>query len=256
MKLKGRVALITGSTSGGMGRSTAFTLAKNGADIVLNYGTNRRDAEADKAGKMVEKAIQDLGRRVILVKTDTKKADEVSAMVKRAVNEFGKIDILVNNAGGGWEPKDITEIPPEQFREVIEAEIDGVFHCIRECLPIMRKNRWGRIINLGIIGAGYWAAEDFGPAEYAIGKGGRALLTRHLALKERKYNITVNLINPGPGHTAHIGTIEKALSFAGRCEEWKSRKQVTPQDIAEAILFLCTEQARFITGSHITFSIE
>lgn len=254
MILKGRVALITGSTSGGMGRSTAFTLAKNGADIVLNYGTNRRDAEADKASKAVEKAIRDLGRRVILVKADTKKADEASAMIKKAVNEFGKIDILVNNAGFGvWAQKDITEIPPEQFREGIEAEIHGAFHCIRECLPIMRKNRWGRIILLGIIGAGYWAG---GPLEWAIGKGGRALLTRHLALKERKYNITVNLINPGPGHTAHIPTIEKALSFADRCEEWKSRKQVTPQDIAEAILFLCTEQARFITGSHITFSIE
>ena len=256
MILKGRVAIITGSTSGGMGRSTAFTLAKNGADIVLNYGTNRRNTEADEAAKMIEKAIQDLGRRVILVKADTKKADEVTAMVKKAINEFGKIDILINNAGRGWNPKDITETPPGQFREVIEAEIDGAFNCIRECLPIMRKNHWGRIISLGIIGAGYWAADDFGPVEYAIGKAGRALLTRHLALKERKYNITVNLINPGPGHTAHIGTIEKALSFTKQCGEWKSRKQATPQDIAEAILFLCTEQARFITGSHITFSIE
>lgn len=256
MILKGRVALITGSTSGGMGRSTAFTLAKNGAEIVLNYGTNRKDAEADKSAKAVEKTIKDLGRQVLLVKADTKNTDEVSAMVKKVVNKFGKIDILVNNAGGGWQPKDITEISSKQFREVIEAEIGGAFNCIHECLPIMRKNRWGRIITLGIIGAGYWAAEDFGPVEYAIGKGARALLTRHLALKERKYNITVNLINPGPGHTAHIETIEKALSLADRSEEWKSRKQATPQDIAEAILFLCTEQARFVTGSHITFSIE
>jgi 3-oxoacyl-[acyl-carrier protein] reductase len=253
MELEGRVALITGSTGGGMGRSTAFTLAKNGADIVLNYGTNRIGAEADEASKEVEKAIQDLGRRVTLVKADTRRADEVSAMVKKAVEEFGKIDILVNNAGGGWEPKDITKIPPEQFHRVVEAEIYGAFYCIRECLPIMRKNHWGRIINLGMSDAGYWAGS---PVEYALGKAGRALLTRHLAHEERKYNITVNLINPGPGHTAHIDTVEKALSLADRSEEWKSRKQATPQDIAEAILFLCTEQARFITGSHITFSVE
>jgi 3-oxoacyl-[acyl-carrier protein] reductase len=177
-------------------------------------------------------------------------------MVKQALDRFGKIDILLNNAGGGWNPKDITETPIEQFREVIEAEINGAFNCIRECLPIMRKNRWGRIINLGAFDAGSWAAEDGGPVEYALGKSGRAILTRHLAFKERKYNITINLINPGPGHTPAFGTIDKALLFANRSEEWKSRKQATPQDIAEAILFLCTEQARFITGSHITFSIE
>lgn len=256
MILNGRVALVTGSTSGGMGRSTAFTLARNGADIVLNYGTNRRDDAADKAAKMVKKAIQDMGRRVVLTKADTRKSGEVSSMVKQAVSQLGKVDILVNNAGGEWEPEDITEIAPERFRKVIDAEINGAFHCIRECLPIMRKNGWGRIINLGIIGSGYWAAEEFGPPEYAIGKGGRALMTRHLALKERKYNITVNLVNPGPGHTAHIDTIGKALSFVDRSEEWISRKQATPQDIAEAILFLCSEEARFITGSSITFSIE
>lgn len=255
MILKGRVALITGSTSGGAGRSTAFTLAKNGCDIVLNYGTNRRDAAADKNAKPVEKAIQDMKRRVLLVKADTTKAEDVSAMVQKAVDHFGKIDILVNNAGGQWNPRDITEIPPEQFQKVIEAEINGVFYCIRECLPYMRKHRWGRIITIGVYGAGHWAAETFGPVEYAIGKGGRVLLTRHLALKERKYNITVNLINPGPGHTAHID-MEKALSFADHSDEWTSRTQATPQDIAEAVLFLCTEKARFITGSHITFSVE
>jgi len=254
MSLEGRVALVTGSTSGGMGRSTAFVLAKNGADIVLNYGTNRRDAEADKASRSVEKAIRDLGRKVILVKADTKSADEVLAMVKEAVIELGKVDILVNNAGyGQWKPGDIADVPPTGFREGVEADIGGALNCIRECLPIMRRHRWGRIISIGMFEAGHWAGS---PIEWAIGKAGRAILTRHLAIQERKNNITVNLINPGPGHTEHLETIERSLSFADRSEEWVNRKRVTPQDIAEAVLFLCTEQARFITGSHITFSIE
>ena len=145
---------------------------------------------------------------------------------------------------------------PGQFKEVLEAEITGAFHCIRECLPIMRKNQWGRIINLGIIDAGYWAADGPSPIEYAIGKAGRVLLTRHLALKEREYNITVNMVNPGPGHTAPFDTIGQALSYSDHSDQWKSRKTATPQDIADAVLFLCTEQARFMTGSHITFSIE
>ena len=250
-----RIALITGSTGGGMGRSIAFTLAKNGCDIILNYGTGKKDAEADNRAKPVAEAIQNMGRRVLLVKADTTDYEEVASMVKKGVDHFGRIDILVNNAGGLWNPQDITEILPEQFQKVIEAEINGAFYCIRECLPVMRENKWGRIITIGVYGAGHWAAEEFGPVEYAIGKGGRALLTKHLALRERKYNITVNLINPGPGHTAHVD-MEAALSFIKHGTHWKSRTKATPQDIAEAVLFLCTEQARFITGSYITFSVE
>jgi 3-oxoacyl-[acyl-carrier protein] reductase len=256
MLLKNRVALITGSTGGGMGRSIAFTLARNGAHVVLNYGTNRRDAEADKSAEEVRSAVENLGVRTLLFKADTRNTDEVSAMVKQAVKELKKIDILVNNAGGAWNPKDITETPPEQFTEVIEAEINGAFNCIRECLPVMRKNRWGRIINIGAFDAGHWAAPGAAPVEYAIGKGARALLTRHLAFRERAHDITVNLINPGPGHTAHLETVEKALSFSERSAEWQKRAEATPQDVAEAVLFLCTEQARFITGSHIGFSIQ
>ena len=120
----------------------------------------------------------------------------------------------------------------------------------------MRGNGWGRIVTLGAQEAGYWAAEHFGPVEYAIGKGGRALLTRHLALKERQYNITVNLINPGPGHTPAFESVAKAEAFAAHGEAWQARSSATPQDIAEAVLFLCSEEARFITGSHINFAIS
>lgn len=254
--LENRVALITGSGGSGMGRSTALTLARHGADIVLNYGTNRRDAAADNAAQTVEAAVRALGQRVLTVKADTKHVDEVDAMVAQAVDVFGGVDILVNNASGLWAPQDITETQPEQFSEVLAAEIEGAFYCIRACLPQMRKKRWGRIINLGAFDAGRWAAEDFGPIDYAIGKAGRALLTRHLALKERAYNITVNLVNPGPGHTAHFESVEQASAFAAHNEAWSTRTKVTPQDVAEAILFLCSDQARFITGSHIAFSLE
>jgi len=254
--LKGKVALVTGSTSGGMGRSTAFTLAKHGAAIVLNYGTNRSDTVADKEAEAVRATIESMGRQVLLIKADTRKPAEVSMMVKKVMERFGRIDILVNNAGGGWNPESLTDTPFEQLQNVIEAEVYGALNCIRECLPVMRANDWGRIVNLGVFGAGHWAAENFGPIEYALGKGARALLTRHLALKERKYNITVNLINPGPGHTAHFESIQEAVSAMEHSQLWGKRKQATPQDIAEAVLFLCSEQARFITGSHIAFSIE
>jgi len=132
-----------------MGRSTAFVLANNGADIVLNFGTFHRDTEADKDAKKVEIVIKDMGRRVVLVKADTKREDEVSTMVEKVLSEFGKIDILINNAGGGWEPRDYTEIPFEHWKEVLSAEIDGAFLTMKHIVPGMRKRKWGRIIHIG-----------------------------------------------------------------------------------------------------------
>jgi len=253
MILSGRVALITGSTGGGIGRSIALTLASNGADITLNYGTHRTDSAAAQA---VQAAVENMGRKAQFIRADTRRAAEVENMVKQVIDTFGKVDILVNNAGGGWDPHDITELSPEQFRSEIAAEIDGAFYCVRACLPNMRRQQWGRIINLGAFGAGHWAAEHGEPLEFAIGKGGRALLTRHLALKERQHNITVNLINPGPGHTPHFESLDDALQHVQHEPVWLERQHATPQDIADAVLFLCTEQARFITGSHINFAIN
>jgi NAD(P)-dependent dehydrogenase (short-subunit alcohol dehydrogenase family) len=174
-------------------------------------------------------------------------------MVHKAQEALGHIDILVNNAGGAWLPGDIVDTDPEAFRDVIEAETFGAFLCTRACLPLMRQQRWGRIISLGAYDAGIWTD---GPLSYAIGKGSRALLTRHLALQERKHNITVNLINPGPGHTFGFESLDVALSYAQHEDTWQERRKATPQDIADAVLFLCREEARFVTGSHIAFSIE
>ena len=251
--LEGRVALVTGSTGGGMGRSIALTLAAHGADIVLNHGTHRCDSEADAAAEAIVQAIYAMGSRARFVKADTRKAGEVEEMVRQAQETFGRIDILVNNAGGAWLPGDITDADPEAFRDVIEAEAFGAFLCTRACLPLMRQQAWGRIVSLGAYDAGIWAD---GPLSYAIGKGSRALMTRHLALQERKHNITVNLVNPGPGHTFAFGSLDVALSYARHEAAWQERQKATPQDIADAVLFLCREEARFITGSHLAFSID
>jgi NAD(P)-dependent dehydrogenase (short-subunit alcohol dehydrogenase family) len=251
--LEGRVALVTGSTGGGMGRSIALTLAAHGADIVLNHGTYHQDDNAQAAAEAVAQAIRDVGCGVLFSKADTRKAGEVEEMVSQARETFGKIDILVNNAGGDWVPGDIVDADPEAFRGVVEAEAFGAFLSTRACLPLMRQHRWGRIISMGAYDAGIWAD---GPLSYAIGKGSRALLTRHLALRERKHNITVNLINPGPGHTFGFETLGDALSYARHDTAWQNRRKATPQDIADAVLYLCREEARFVTGSHLAFSID
>src|SRR5438445_1236722 len=146
--LRGRVALVTGSTGEGMGRSIALTLAREGADVVLNHGTNRRTSATNN--RRLVKAIEGLGTRAIVVRDDTAKGDEVRKMFTRAEQELGPVDILVNNAGGSWDPRqDITKVDDAAWQGVLRAEIDGMFHTIRAALPAMRRRRWGRVVNIG-----------------------------------------------------------------------------------------------------------
>ena len=249
MTCEGKVALITGSTGEGMGRSTAFVLAKNGADIVLNYGTFHKGAEAEKNAKRVERAIKDMGRRVLLVKADTKKEDEVCSMVEKAMNEFGTIDILVNNAGGGWEPRDYTEIPFEHWKEVLAVEIDGAFLTMKHIVPGMRKRQWGRIIHIGLDNARRMQNMASVAPDYCLGKAARAWMTTAFGLQEFRQGITVNCIEPGP--TAQMSFADALKAAKGDYSDWQQRDGSCAHDVAEAIVFLCSEAGRFVSGSTI-----
>ena len=266
MNLKGRAALVTGSTSFGMGRSIALTLAHRGADIVLNYGTNprpdplltqadfgvpiaRSETEAAVAAEAVRRAIEKLGRRVILVKADTKVEADVSAMAEKAEKELGPIDILVNNAGGGWHVRDYTKIPLEDWQEVLAAEINGAFLTMKYVVPGMRKRGWGRIIHVGLAGVMTAQSTAGVAADYCLGKAARAWMTRAFGLQEFKKGITVNCV--APGVTEHLA-FEDALSFAqGESSSWTKREKANAHDVAELVAFLCSEAGRFVSGNVI-----
>ena len=252
MELKGRTALITGSTSSGIGRSKAFRLASEGANIILNYGTYHRtdnalkDAEenADKVANVVER----LGGKALILPAYTRDPDQVKAMVDAGIEKFGAIEILVNNAGGEWLIQDITEIKPDHWRSVLQAEIDGAFYCIKYVLPRMRERMWGRIINISMEDALHWTgylAED-----YALGKATRTWMVRAWAKREIKHGITINAIEPGP--IAHM-TFEEAIDAVKNGGAWRERKKPVAHDIAELIAFLCSQKAKFISGSVFVF---
>jgi 3-oxoacyl-[acyl-carrier protein] reductase len=252
MKLKSRTALITGSTGSGIGRSTAFRLAAEGANIILNYGTFHRSGreleDMKENAKKVAYTVEELGENALIFPADTRDPDQVKAMIEAGIKEFGAIDILVNNAGGEWLEQDITEIEPDHWRSVLQAEIDGAFYCIKYVLPYMHKREWGRIINISMEGALNWAnnlAED-----YALGKAARTWMVRAWAKHEIKYGITINAIEPGP--IEHI-TFEEAIDALKSGETWLTRKKPSPHDVAELIAFLCSEEAKFISGSMIVF---
>ncbi len=242
--LEGHVALVTGSTGRGMGRSTALTLARDGADVVLNYGTNRTTKEAEN--RRLVRAVEELGVRALLVPADTGDGDAVRALFAKVKEELGPVDILVNNHGGLYElTRDFTKVDESFYVNVLRAEIESVFHTTKAALPDMRRKKWGRIVNLGME-----RSEEFTgpPYDYTVGKIARHGLTRILSEVEIPNGITINVV--APGYIPYF-TFEQAMDAVRHGKPWKNRKYGTPQDIAEVVAWLCTEDAGFVNGAII-----
>jgi NAD(P)-dependent dehydrogenase (short-subunit alcohol dehydrogenase family) len=249
MELKGRVALITGSCGEGMGRSTALRLAREGANIVLNYGTHRRGQEIQAYANRIAEAIRGFGGRAIVQQADTANEQQAKAMVEAALKEFGKVDILVNNVGGDWDIRDYTAISFEHWKAVLSAEVDSVFLMMKYIVPGMREHRWGRIVHIGLDSVLQLGNTKGVAPDYCLGKAARAWMTTAFGVQELSKGITVNCIEPGP--TAHM-TFEDALKAAGGDYSiWRQRERVTCHDVAEIIAFLCSEAGRFVSGSTI-----
>src|SRR5205809_3510609 len=238
----GRVAPVAGRPGEGGGRSIALTLAREGADVALNHGTNRRTSPANNR-RLVD-AIERLSVRAIVVRADTAKGDDVRKMFRRAEQEFGPVDILVNNAGGSWHPRqDLAKVQDRAWQGVLRAEIDGMFHTIRTALPGMRRRRWGRVVNIGME-----RSEEFTepPFDYTVGKIARHGLTRILSEVEIGRGITINAV--APGYVPYF-TFHQALEAVRHRGPWASRRHGTPQDVAEVIAFLCLAEGRNVTGA-------
>jgi 3-oxoacyl-[acyl-carrier protein] reductase len=240
MTLEGRAALVTGAGGQGMGRSIALTLARDGADVVLNWHKRGEHVEATAA------AIEAMGRRVLRHQADVTDAAQVDAMFAAATEAFGKVDIAVNSAGGAWKPQEIGEITPEHLRGVLAAEIEATYHLLRASLPSMRVWRWGRFVSIGGHMADDWRfGPPDAPLDYPLGKAARHWMTRTMAPREIAHGITINAVAPGPtrrfSHEDAVGALESMPDTTGN----------TPQHIAEAVAFLCSDAASRITGAVI-----
>jgi NAD(P)-dependent dehydrogenase (short-subunit alcohol dehydrogenase family) len=249
MELEGRTALISGSCGEGMGRSTALRLAREGASIILNYGTHRRGKEVEANASRIAESISILGGRAIVQQADTTDEKQVKAMIAAAVREFGGVDILVNNAGGDWAVCDYTDISFAHWKAVLSAEIDSAFLMMKHVAPGMRERRWGRIINIGLDGAIRLESMKGVAPDYCLGKAARAWMTTAFGLQELSKGITVNCIEPGP--TAHMALEDAFRAASGDYSAWRKRERATCHDVAEIIRFLCSEAGRFISGSTV-----
>ena len=239
-----RVALIAGG-AGLIGRSTAMTLAREGAKIVVNYR-----ASEERVHSLV-RHIQSAGGEAKAMQADVTRQQDVQRLVAETEAAFGGIDILVNCAGGDWTIRDYTEIEPDHWRAVLADEIDSTLLLLKHVVPGMRQRRWGRIIHLGMDRVTRLnSVQDVGP-DYCIGKVARSWMTTAMGPGELGHGITVNCV--APGYTPRLDSLEEAAQHASHGEGWPNRPHPSPQDMAEGITFLCSEAGRFLTGSELTY---
>jgi 3-oxoacyl-[acyl-carrier protein] reductase len=233
--LADKVAIVTGAAQG-IGRAIAETLARHGADIVVADMDPGRAEEAAAA-------VTQLGRRALTVKVNVANWDEVKGMADRVVKEWGKVDILVNNAGITRDGL-LLRMREEDWNLVLQVNLTGTFYCTKAVLMPMTKQRYGRIVNIasivGVMG-------NVGQANYAASKGAVIGFTKTAAREYASRNVTVNAVAPG--------FIDTPMT-QGLSPEVKDQlqKQIPlgrlgqPADIAEAVRFLVSDEAGYITG--------
>lgn len=239
MLLGGKVALVTGA-SRGIGRAIALRLAGEGAKVAINYAGNTTKAEAVKA------EIEQNGGEAILVQADVADSSAVEAMVAKVTEAFGQIDILVNNAGITRDGL-LMRMKEEDFDAVVNTNLKGVFHCTKTVSKLMMKKRSGRIINMssvvGIMG-------NAGQTNYAAAKAGVIGFSKSAAKELAARGITVNVVAPGfidTDMTAAMTDKAKELTLTGI----PMKKMGTPEDVANAVLFLASDCASYITGQTV-----
>jgi len=248
--LKGKTALVTGSTSG-IGQGIAETLAREGANIVLNGFGRADDIEALRARIEREHKVA-----VRYDGADMTRPDEIEAMVKKAVAEFGAVDILVNNAGI-QHVAPVDEFPPDKWHQIIAINLVASFHTIRCALPAMKKRGWGRVIN--VASAHALVASPFKSA-YVAAKHGVAGLTKTVALEVAQQGITVNAICPGYVLTPLVkNQIPDTAKARGITEEQvvkdvllaaqPTKQFVSVEQVAAIARFLASDAAASITGA-------
>ena len=237
MRLKDRVAIVTGS-SRGIGRAIAKLFAHEGARVVVNYSKSEKEALA-----VVDEIKRD-GGRAIHLQADISKSDDVRKMVQRTVQEFGGVDILVNNAGVHF-AKDFFDITEDEWNRTIDVNLKGAYLCSKEVAPIMIKQKRGRIINISS-NSGEYHQSAMRFVEYVVSKAGMNGLTRALALKLGPY-IRVNAILPGYISTemvAHFTPEDEKMLM----NETAVKRFGNVEDVAYAALFLASDESDFITG--------
>lgn len=253
MFLKGKTAIVTGSTSG-IGLAYAKALAAEGASVVINgFG----DADAIEKERAALEATS--GAKALYDSADMTRPEQIAAMVRRAHDELGGPDIVINNAGVQHVSK-IEDFPVEKWDAIIAINLTSAFHVIRAAVPFMKEKKWGRIISTA---SAHSKVASPNKAAYVAAKHGIAGLTKTVALETATFGITVNAISPGYVWTPLVeAQIPDTMSTRGLTREQvindvlleaqPTKEFVTAEQVAAFALFLCRDEAAQITGANLS----
>jgi len=237
MKFKDKIVLITGS-SRGIGKATALAFAAEGAKIVINYATSKKEAEKTLT------EVKALGSESIIVQCDVSNPAEIKRMFEETIKKFGRVDVLVNNAGIITTPgKSFFELQKEDWEKILQVNLIGTVLCTQAAGVIMKKQKYGKIVNISSVrGLDHCG----GKTEYAASKAGVINFTKTVA-KDLAPEININCVVPGWVET----DINKTISPERRKNEIETiylKRFADPSEIANAILFLASDEARYIIG--------
>ena len=235
MPLTGKISLVTGGAQG-IGQAIATTLAQEGSDVVV------ADLDANRCEETVAR-VQQLGRKAMAVSVNVGDWDQVKGMIDHVQKDWERIDILVNNAGITRDGL-LLRMKEEDWQSVLQVNLTGTFFCVKAVLPTMSRQRSGRIVNIAsIVGA----IGNIGQANYAASKAAVIGLTKTVAREYASRNITVNAVAPGFIDTAMTQDLSAETKEA-LLNQIPLKRLGQPSDIADAVSFLCSEKAGYITG--------
>jgi 3-oxoacyl-[acyl-carrier protein] reductase len=235
MSLTGQIAVVTGGAQG-IGQAIATTLAQEGADVVV------ADLDANRCEETVAR-VRQLGRKAMAVSVNVGDWDQVKGMINHVQKDWERIDILVNNAGITRDGL-LLRMKEEDWQSVLQVNLTGTFFCVKAVLPMMSRQRSGRIVNIAsIVGA----IGNIGQANYAASKAAVIGLTKTVAREYASRNITVNAVAPGFIDTAMTQDLSVETKEA-LLNQIPLKRLGQPSDIADAVSFLCSEKAGYITG--------
>jgi len=238
-RLANTVAVITG-TALGIGAETARTFGREGARVAM--------LDIDGAGNAkVAETVREAGGDPLALTCDVTSSAAVRAAVDAVMSRWGRIDLLVNNAGGFAVMRPTEEIPDEEWEAIFRFNVTSAFLCTKAVLPIMKRQRSGRIVNLASIVARAGAVQV--TSHYAAAKSAIVGFTRHLALEVGPFGITVNAVAPGTVLTDRVRAVRTPEATQALADRVPLRRLGEPADIADVILFLASGSARWITGA-------
>ncbi len=237
-RLDNRVALVTGA-SRGIGRAIALALAREGASVAVNYRSGERSARA------VAKEIEALGGRAFVVQADVGDMEQAREMVQAVKTALGRLDILVNNAGVTRDST-LRKMRAQDWLDVINTNLNGVYYGLAAATPIMIEQRYGRIV---CVSSFVGQAGSFGQSNYATSKGGVIAFTKSAALELAKFNITVNALAPGFTRTDMLSAVPEQVQ-ADLKEKIPLGRFAEPEEVAKAALFLVAD-GDYITGQQL-----